>query len=166
MPNVTGKNGVASAIPSIVKVLGTEDLERVRFLMPSVGSGITTLNNKAVRPPGMKEMVVLLLNLREQTAVPFRFHLVREKMYLLQSEGVVDVFVHTHHKTHRVRLDEIGQYAEIPAGAPHALHCRETGGKPSCGLFVISTMFDSRDVVWEEAAEKLITNQHLRKKVI
>ncbi|MDO8620383.1 MAG: hypothetical protein Q7R64_03490 [bacterium] len=153
-------------LPSIWKTLDPVDRSTVRFVKPSMGREMSELFTKnSVRSPATQELVIRALNLRENTCIPFHRDTGKEKLYSLQGDGVIVVFLKRGGAIRKHLLNRVGDQLIIPVGMPHALYCTVVDSfKETCGLQIVLSS-KKGETKWETSTPFLLENSHLQKEI-
>ncbi|MES2470931.1 MAG: hypothetical protein V4526_01735 [Patescibacteria group bacterium] len=153
-------------LPSALDHVTTEESRHIRFVKPAMGRHIKEMHtdpNGAL--PITQKLAVRVLRLELQDAVPFHMHNHKEKLYISNSMGRIQVVMYPPpgHRLYtgqplRIDLHAYGQQLVIPATWPHALHCTAVEEKQTHSeIMVISSPNMDDDIFWEEDLARLVS---------
>jgi len=144
--------------PSILDLLTQAEKEKISFVCPTIGSGVTEqCTSDSASSPAAKDGSIRNLRLGANQAVPFH-RANKEKLYVYRGVGRVDVFIFKDGNMHRHWLENKGDILVIPKGCPHAIL---TNILP---VEITVIMYPKNPTVvteWEPTTEELISNEHL-----
>lgn len=143
-------------LPTVLDYLVKEELQRAKFVKPALGKELEALHEEEASILAIRRMT-----LAPCMVVPVHMHEKKEKLYILVSPGVLRVVMDIGSRHCDIYMD-LWDELIIPAGCPHCLSYFP-GIPVSCNVIVVASSRDSNDIQWEEGAELLIRNDHLKK---
>jgi hypothetical protein len=154
-----------ASLPSISAHLAVTEpqlnIDGLQFFKPEFGKHLFDLVAKGSEQLQPQVMTGRFLVLTTGRAIPFHRHGKKEKIYIFNGGGQVDVFmISPEGKSRKVPLLSTGQILVIPAGWSHALRCVMcTRDYNPCSVTIIASSQDASDIQWEYAADELCAKQ-------
>ena len=145
---------------SILNCLDESQREQATFIQPKPGKELTMLHEDGRL--ASKALAVRGLSLRGGEVIPFHCHQHKEKLYISDGNGTVEVFIYEDGDApQKHALSKKDQRLLIPAGMPHAVRCVSTlPGHETCSILVVTSSRDGQDIEWQPGLEELLLNKH------
>lgn len=152
-------------IPSVLLALKKYNTNYVQgFTIPEVGENIGDLLSDLTinRSPTPKVIGLKWLRLRHREVIPAHRNPKKEKLFFLDGEGYVSIYIFIDGQFVEYILDRNNRFVIIPRDTVHAVHGFVDYGHSNVTLKVI-TSCNENDVLWEEKAETLTKERPWKK---